>query len=61
MPSLIVVGHLKATSKAARAQILDQFHQIVQYSESEEPGVLRYAITVPQDAADESSIYAIEE
>lgn len=61
MSSLIVVGHLKATSKIARDQILDQFHQIVQYSRTEEPGVLRYAITVPQDEVDETSIYAIEE
>lgn len=31
------------------------------YSQEREPGVLKYAITVPQDAQDEKSIYVIEE
>ena len=61
MASHVVVGHLKATDLAARQKIIDQFKVIVGYSRSDEPGVHRYAITVPRDTADETSIYAIEE
>lgn len=61
MLSHVVVGHLKTTSKNARQQVLERFETIVNFSGPEEPGVLRYAITVPRDATDETTIYAIEE
>ena len=61
MSTLVVVGHLVATSKDARQKVLDQFSKIVDFSRSDEPGVLSYAITVPRDEKDETSIYAIEE
>lgn len=61
MSSLVVVGVLKTTSKEARQKVLDQFAKIVKYSEAQEPGVVKYAITVPRDESDETTIYAIEE
>lgn len=61
MLSHVVVGHLKATSKSARQQVLEQFETIVKFSQADEPGVLRYAITIPRDTTDETTIYAIEE
>lgn len=59
--SVVVVGHLKTTSKEARDKTIKQFEAIVKYSEAQEPGVHRYAITVPTDETDDTTIYAIEE
>lgn len=61
MTTLVVVGVLKTTSKEARQQVLDQFAKIVDYSKAQEPGVVKYAITVPRDESDQTTIYAIEE
>lgn len=61
MASHVVVGHLQTTGKDARQKVLDQFEAIANFSKSQEPGVLRYAITVPRDASDETTVYAIEE
>lgn len=61
MASHVVVGHLVTTGKDARQKVLDQFEVIANFSRSQEPGVLRYAIAMPTDASDETTIYAIEE
>ncbi|KAF2476713.1 uncharacterized protein BDR25DRAFT_339625 [Lindgomyces ingoldianus] len=61
MPSIVVIGHLTAANKEARQTVLDALTKVSQYSKQSEPGVLRYAITVPRDVSDEKSIYVIEE
>ncbi|KAJ9637865.1 hypothetical protein H2199_007360 [Coniosporium tulheliwenetii] len=61
MSTLVVVGHLTTGGGEARRKVLDGLTKIMAYSQEREPGVLKYAITVPQDAQDEKSIYVIEE
>ncbi|ORY09229.1 hypothetical protein BCR34DRAFT_487621 [Clohesyomyces aquaticus] len=61
MPSTVVVGHLTAANKGARQKIINAVTKVSQYSKQSEPGVLRYAVTIPRDASDETSVYVIEE
>jgi len=42
-------------------QILDQLHTIAEYTAANEPGVIKYAIAVPDNAQDATSIYLFEE
>ncbi len=60
MPKIITVGHLTTANKEARAKLVEGFEKVAAYSWSNEPGVTKYAITVPVDEADEKSIYMIE-
>lgn len=42
-------------------QILDHLHGIAEYSRVNEPGILKYAICLPDNAQDVTSVYIIEE
>lgn len=61
MPKIITVGHLTTTSIEARNTLIESFEKIAEYSKQSEPGVSVYAITVPRDPSDDTTIYMIEE
>ena len=61
MAKLVTIGHLTTASKEAREKVIKAFENIVEYSKANEPGVSKYAITIPTDASDEKSLYMIEE
>jgi len=61
MPKIITIGHLTTADKEGRAKLIEVFEKIAAYSRTNEPGVTKYAITVPVDETDEKTIYMIEE
>ncbi|KAF2501248.1 hypothetical protein BU16DRAFT_522240 [Lophium mytilinum] len=61
MPSIVVIGHLAAASKEAKRKLIDALTKVGHYSQAQEPGVVRYAVTVSTDPQDDLSVYAIEE
>ncbi|KAF2000651.1 hypothetical protein P154DRAFT_563136 [Amniculicola lignicola CBS 123094] len=61
MPSIVVIAELKAATKEARQTIIGALANVGQYSKANEPGVTRWAVFLPRDISNETSIYAIEE
>jgi quinol monooxygenase YgiN len=59
--TIVTTAHLEFESKESRQKALSAFHKIVEYSRANEPGVLRYIVTLPIDDTKETEIYMIEE
>ncbi|KAM0420979.1 hypothetical protein ACHAPT_011222 [Fusarium lateritium] len=60
MPSSVIISRFVAVSKEARQTVVNGLSKVAQ-SAQQLPGVVRYAITIPRDEADEKSISVIEE
>ncbi|OCK75613.1 hypothetical protein K432DRAFT_308112 [Lepidopterella palustris CBS 459.81] len=60
MTSTVVIGHLTTAGKEARQKVCSG-SSISKYSREQEPGVTRYAVSIPRDPQDEKSVYVIEE
>jgi len=61
MSSVFIIGHLQTNSEEARNQIIGELDKVAQFTLQNEPGTYKYAITIPKDESDETSIYVIEE
>ncbi|KAF2838035.1 hypothetical protein M501DRAFT_922014, partial [Patellaria atrata CBS 101060] len=61
MAPIVVIGHLITSTPSARRTLITELAKISFYSLASEPDVVKYAITVPRDPADETSIYVVEQ
>ncbi|KAF2264444.1 hypothetical protein CC78DRAFT_568364, partial [Lojkania enalia] len=61
MPSIVVIAKLLTAGGDARQSVIDALDKVSKYSKANEPGVLRYMLTVPRDSLDDKSVYVFEE
>ncbi|KAK2740445.1 hypothetical protein FQN57_006072 [Myotisia sp. PD_48] len=61
MGSKVVIGKLSMGTEENRDKALELFKGIAEFSLKNEPGVLKYFITIPKDESDKTSIYMYEE
>jgi len=62
MPSTVVIGHLHAASSSARQTLIDTLSKVLQYSQANEPGVVKFCFCTPLPEEDDGkSLFAIEE
>ncbi|KAF2269772.1 hypothetical protein CC78DRAFT_239450 [Lojkania enalia] len=61
MAPIITTAKIVCKAKEARVKVLQAFHQIVEYAHKNEPGVLRYLVTLPLNDEAGAEIYTIEE
>ncbi|KAJ4351446.1 uncharacterized protein N0V89_006788 [Didymosphaeria variabile] len=61
MAPILVTARIVCSSKEARKTVLDAFHKIIQFTQTHEPDVLRYIVTLPVDDTTGTVLYMIEE
>ncbi|KAF2015137.1 hypothetical protein BU24DRAFT_372042 [Aaosphaeria arxii CBS 175.79] len=61
MAPIITTARLVCKDKEAREKAIAAFHKIVEFSRANEPGVLRYIVTLPLSDDAQKEIYMIEE
>ncbi|OQU98356.1 hypothetical protein CLAIMM_04153 [Cladophialophora immunda] len=61
MAKTLTVRHLTAATKQARRELIAAFQVSIRYSQAEEVGTTKYAITVPVDPGDDKSLYIFSE
>ena len=59
--TIVTTARVPCASKDSRQKALVAFRKIVEYSQANEPGVLRYIVTLPVDDPNEKDIYMVEE
>ncbi|KAK3209748.1 hypothetical protein GRF29_44g553722 [Pseudopithomyces chartarum] len=61
MAPILVTARIVCSSKEARKTVLDAFHKIIEFTQPNEPEVLRYVATLPVDDTTGTVLYMIEE
>ncbi|CAI6332883.1 unnamed protein product [Periconia digitata] len=61
MSPIIVTARIVCVSKQARESVLCAFHKIIEFTQPNEPEVLRYVVTLPLDDTTGTVLYMIEE
>ena len=61
MSAILTIARLRFKNKEARQIAIDAFHDIIEYTTPNEPGVLQYVCALPLEDSLESEIYMIEE
>ncbi|KAF2709913.1 hypothetical protein K504DRAFT_430016 [Pleomassaria siparia CBS 279.74] len=61
MSPIVTTARIVCKDRESRVKALDVFHKIVEFSEPNEPGVLRYVVTLPVEDTTGTVLYMIEE
>lgn len=61
MSPIIVTARIVCVSRSARDQVLSAFHKIVEFTQPNEPDVLRYVVMLPLEDTTGTVIYMLEE